>query len=196
MEWLGKGTKDEPFIINSLKGLSNQIWIKKSEVFIYLKNCNFNYIWLIKAQNITIENCTGDIYLHHCNNIEIKDNNIPTFKLNYSFNNKISNCSIDYVGNHFSRGNQFINNKIPLQFIRGIVKGTYKKLYTSMYILLPIVLFLVLAYLLTSDFVRESPPLMYSLVFGIIMLGIVEFSIFLSHYRNIHKLKKYPLNLI
>lgn len=195
-KWKGNGTKDEPFVIDSLRGISPQFWIKKSHVFIHLKNCNFTYICLVRAQNIIIENCTGDVYLHHCQDIKIENCDIPVFKLNYSFNNALNNCSIDYADNHFSRANQFQNNKIPPQFIKSITEGTYKELYTSIFKFLPLVLLFVISYLFTNDYIAENPLLRNMLIIGIVFLAFVEMYLLVPHYRTMKKLKTFPPNTL
>lgn len=134
--------------------------------------------------------------MYHCHDIVLDNCTIPTFGFNYCFNNLIKNTCFNYVDNHFSRGNQFKNNKIPSQFINGIIKGTYKELYTSAFKISPITLLLVFVYLISSDFVKNNPPLMILSIVGLIVATFAEISILIPHFLNIKKLKNFPPNHI
>ena len=53
--WVGNGTSENPFVIESTHSLSDQSIIKKSSLHILIKNCTFNAILLKKCKNLEFE---------------------------------------------------------------------------------------------------------------------------------------------
>ena len=88
--WIGKGTKEDPYIIRNLNiedyGIKHLILKKCQNIRIH--NCQIKYIHFIKCKNITITECKFNNFgprgsFRLCSNISIKNNLIK--KINPQF---------------------------------------------------------------------------------------------------------------
>ncbi|MFX1277521.1 MAG: hypothetical protein ACFFAT_21085 [Promethearchaeota archaeon] len=95
LNWKGKGTKDNPLIIDNLKGLKHCLRFKKIKSHIFGRNLELCELCVRSCQNISFENYqVCYFWIEFCNNIRIE-------------NSSIINLDID-----FSKGNVFRNNKL------------------------------------------------------------------------------------
>jgi len=132
-KYQGKGTEDDPILIQSQKFQTDTIEIQNSSLFIVVSNCEFDRAFYVKCKNITIEKCTFNecnfgkcseiriknslvnrlLGLFHYRDMLLKECTIQKFKLSYSHKNRIESCNIDQISYKVSRENLFEKNKIP-----------------------------------------------------------------------------------
>ncbi len=129
----GKGTEDDPILIQSQKFQSDTVEIRNSSLSIVFSNCEFDRAFYVKCKNLTIQNCRfNECNLGKCSDIKIKDCvvnrllglyqchdmlirecTIQEFRLSYSHKNVIKLCNINQISHTVSGGNLFERNKIP-----------------------------------------------------------------------------------
>ena len=193
--WVGLGTKEDPYVIDSKEFLPVRFRIKNSKLHILIRNCKFEFISLWRSQNITIQDCSCDIYLHYCHEIHIENCNIPTFSFDYCYNNVLKNCTINYIDNHFSRGNLFEGVRVPEHFKGVIIEGkTLEGAYKIFFRIIPVIILMVIIYLITQDFIRENLLLVILSFVGVLLLLITYLFIIVHYYKNKRHISKYPLN--
>ncbi|MCJ7651369.1 MAG: hypothetical protein MUP85_22400 [Candidatus Lokiarchaeota archaeon] len=83
----GKGTKNDPIIINSISSISSYpILFRMKNLNIVLKNLELDDLGIFYSKNIIIENCYfKDIHIYKSEEIEVKDSSI-------SKSLSVSNC--------------------------------------------------------------------------------------------------------
>ncbi len=195
--WVGLGTKKDPYVIDSKEFLPVRFRIKNSKLHILIRNCKFEFISLWRSQNITIQDCSCDIYFHYCHEIHIENCNIPTFSFDYCYNNVLKNCTIDYIDNQFSRGNLFEGIQTSEDYKRIIIEGgTLEGAYKIFFRIIPVILLIAITYLITQDFIRENLLLLILSFVGVLMLFITYLFIIIHYYKNKRRISKYPLNSI
>ncbi|MFX1478257.1 MAG: hypothetical protein ACFFCI_09000 [Promethearchaeota archaeon] len=147
----GKGTKDDPFIIDGSVALPNSVEINESDAFIYLINCRISKLGITISKNITIKNSyIEQVWLSSCRDVRILNCLNRTIGLEMSQNcvldgckiergfsswcssyNVIKNCTIKKIWeyNIFGRckDNVFENNKIPEKYLAKLKRESMKK---------------------------------------------------------------------
>lgn len=69
-KWIGNGTSETPFIIESTHSFSDQSIIKSSSLHILVKNCTFKTISLKMCNNFKFEGCSFEyLALSKCSRI-------------------------------------------------------------------------------------------------------------------------------
>lgn len=103
MGWKGKGSKEDPIIIDNVEGLKPTLIFTTHNLFFILKNIIVYKLLCNKTENITIENC--EIYELEINgsyNLKIINNSIFSLKVNFLRasvvkNNEIHGHNIDKI---------------------------------------------------------------------------------------------------
>ncbi|KKL19680.1 hypothetical protein LCGC14_2463060, partial [marine sediment metagenome] len=124
-QWSGKGTSEEPFIIESDNSLPLRSIIKDSSFFIVVRNSTFISLALNKCKNIRFERCIFEVLqLINCSDIIInqcsfklrldlirshnscnQNSFIPFLSFAMSYENRFKTCRITQIFNNFSRAN-------------------------------------------------------------------------------------------
>ena len=132
-KYQGKGTEDDPILIQSQKYQFDPVEIRNSSLFIILRNCEIDKAFYVKCKNLFIEKCTFNkcnfgkcsniiikncvvnqlLGLHQCHDMQIKQCTIQKLKLSYCHKNMIELCNINQISYNMSRDNIFEKNKIP-----------------------------------------------------------------------------------
>ena len=95
LNWDGNGSKIEPIRIDNLGSLPLNVKIYKSSLYYNIKNLTIDKLTCRNTQNITIENCTiKHLEIHGCYNLTLINNNILKHRI------------------AFTKGSNFIDNKI------------------------------------------------------------------------------------
>jgi len=131
-KWKGKGSKADPFIIESTEIIFRYIQFTYINLYVVIKNTEIIGLELNRCQNFLIINCkVNNLNLSACSHIKItksilygttklKNCNLSTMKnstvyyliLQQCFNNSIQGCKIPRIKNKLSRANQFSNNEL------------------------------------------------------------------------------------
>lgn len=109
--WKGDGTKENPFIVENRNGLADMFCLKKSNLFIIIKNSDFKYLLFISSRNITLDNCSFlRLTLRKCRSFIIESCTIRNLSLGRSKYNTFSNCIVtrEFI-RFFSKINTFKN---------------------------------------------------------------------------------------
>ena len=93
LNWRGDGTEWNPFIIESMDGLSKRCRFKGIKSSFIIRNLELSELDLINCQNITFESCK-----------------VYKFRIKFCHDLKIENSSIANFNVSFSKGNVFKNN--------------------------------------------------------------------------------------
>lgn len=146
-KWIGNGTEENPFIIESTHSFLDQSTIKTSALHIIMKNCNFKTFMLNRCRNIKFEDCVFEyLALSKCSKIKIKScsfqitlefryshnsyiegSHIPFLIFSMCYENHFKTCKITKIYNYFSRANTFEDIDSPEDF--GIVMRRGMKKY-------------------------------------------------------------------
>jgi hypothetical protein len=140
----GKGTEDDPLIVDASLNLPESFEINESEVYINITNCTISKLKISVSRNISFIDCyidwfeisgctkiritntvSGVIGLEMCNDCFLENCDIArTFAIVNSSNNIIRNCSIKerFEYNLFNRckDNVFENNQISNKLLHKI----------------------------------------------------------------------------
>ncbi len=80
--WKGKGTENDPFIIENANILGQAFSIKKCSIYISFIECNFEHAQFDSCKNIVLKNCTfGKLVLKNSLKFEITNCFISNLKL-------------------------------------------------------------------------------------------------------------------
>ena len=96
LNWSGKGTKDDPIIIESVKGLKELLRFSKIRSYIIIRNITLCELKIRYCKNISIQNC--NIYyfwIEFCHDITVKSSSIVHFNVEFSKNCIFSNNNLD-----------------------------------------------------------------------------------------------------
>lgn len=173
--WKGKGTKDEPYIVESTEGFDKEIRIKKPKLFLYIKNLDLQHIMLENCDGFIVEKCNfKTLVLSSCKNFKITGCSVDDFSMDNSNRNYIKNCTITNISNFiFSRKNIFEDCTIKEEIIDAITKRTMLVNFIAKSIPFTILtLGLVLSYLIVDLLVFSKTLKLFNLV-GIIIVGII-----------------------
>jgi len=208
----GKGTQENPILIEPSEILPRYLKIEKSTYYIHFKDCTFDSLIIKKCQNVKIFRSTfGTLHLEKSSNIKIQeckfnetltllksqrikldDCNINHFNLLYSYSNQITNCKLNSSMNQFSRANTFKEIKFSEnseKYIGDLTKSTViKKAYFYL-------IFVLITVTIPGTFrlleIGLSEALWFlTIMCLLIMIGIIGF------FLNYQKAKRYEPNKI
>jgi hypothetical protein len=221
--WLGQGTKERPYIIESSQSLPLISPTIISSQFLYLqfKNCNFenkninfdrcknlkiedckfNNIVFSNSSEIILKNCSfsNKITLRRCQNATIEQCNILSLELDLSFNNYIKRCRITKLFNYLSRGNTLENNDIPQIYIKSFIKGSSENrskfhLLVLLFAYIGSILFgLIFLLLIKSPIINFYPSIVGIAAIPFICLAIIAYSVHHPKFKEAHQ---FPPNKI
>lgn len=146
--WIGEGTSENPFIIDSIHSFSDNSIIKNTSLHILIRNCELNLLSLKKCKNFKFEKCTFDVLglskcsemnvkncsfkhsleIRYGHNLQIQDSHIPFLIFSMCYENYFKSCTITKIFNYFSRANIFESINTPTGF-NNILRGSLKKYY-------------------------------------------------------------------
>ena len=90
IDWKGKGTQNEPIVIDDRIDLPLNIRFMTGDLYIHIRNIDINIIVLENCQNIILEDSIlSKIKLIKCNNIIIRENLIRDMKIFFGRDNII-----------------------------------------------------------------------------------------------------------
>ena len=210
-KWVGNGTSEDPFVIESTHSLSDQSIIKSS-LHILIKNCTFKTIFLKRCKNLEFEGCSFEylalskssgiiisncsfketLELRYSHTLGIHDSQIPFLIFSMCYENRFNSCTITKIYNYFTRANIFENINAPEDF-KNLVEVGMKKYYRTWLVLIASgILSLILAIL--SYFNNYSSLIVWSLVFGTFFMAFIFFIVAIALYLDYRKMQCYPDN--
>ena len=90
IDWKGKGTQNEPIVINDRIDLPLNIRFMTGDLYIHIRNIDINILILENCQNIIVEDSIlSKIKILRCNNVIIRENLIRDMKIFFSSDNII-----------------------------------------------------------------------------------------------------------
>lgn len=105
MNWEGKGSKNDPIIIEQLRDLPPILKIYKSSLYYHVKNLSIDKLMCRKAHNITIENnVIKYLKIEECYKLILVNNKI--LKHNVAFTKE---CT--FIDNKIYQSEEFIKNQ-------------------------------------------------------------------------------------
>lgn len=214
-QWIGQGTPENPYVIESTHTFLDGSAIKDSTLHIILKNCTFRHLTLKRCQNLKLEGCTFEVLnLLKCSNISIDDcsfklklslvrsNNllildslIVYLNIASSFENRFKSCSITQIYNHFSSANTFEAIKTPIQDFDTIM-GVKSKKFLLMILGLPIAGIILLISAIGRFINTFSSLIIWSLIGGIFLMVFIFLVSTIAIFYDYKKMQKYPPNKI
>lgn len=214
-EWTGKGTTEDPYIIENKHPFPPQSIIKDTAIHINIKNCTFEILTLNRCKNIRFYACTfevlelrkcSDILIGNCSfkvkldltrsrKVQTSDSLIPLLFLFLCYENHFKKCAISRVHNHFSRGNTFEQTETPIKNFDTILSLNPWKFYSRFlgYAAVGIVS-LISAIVLFSS--RYSGMLFWSLIGGIVLLSLATLTGAITILVDQKRMQKFPPNII
>ncbi|MFW9896474.1 MAG: hypothetical protein ACFFD7_11770 [Candidatus Thorarchaeota archaeon] len=205
----GKGTKEDPIIIEKQDIIPNQMKILNSNYYIHLKDCSFNLLYLDKCQRIKISNCIFDsiqleksaylnisdskvnelIFVRKCTNIQVDNTIISKLELIKSYDNTFNKGSIEEAVNTYSAGNVFSNIKLHQKYVNFLLKS---KVITKVFLMItPIIVLIILSG--TIHFWNIEPELAF---LGLVWMGIILLVVSTTNILNYRKMRKYGPNIL
>ena len=98
--WKGKGTQNEPIVIDDSIDLPLSIRFMTGDLYIHIRNVDINVLVLDNCQNIIVEDSIlSKIKIIKCNNVIIRENLIRDMKILFGRDNIIENNRIYAVLN-------------------------------------------------------------------------------------------------
>ncbi|KKM26586.1 hypothetical protein LCGC14_1583290 [marine sediment metagenome] len=214
-QWSGKGTSEDPFIIEPVHSFPQQSIIKDSSFFILVKHCTFKYLTLNRCKNVRFEGCVFDeLGLVNCSEVIVKncsfkirldlikshnsciqDSVIPFLHFVMCYEIRFKTCTITQIANNFSRANIFENIDTPVRDFNNI-KGVSPKKYYIRYMGFFGVGFISLISAITLFFDRYSDVINWSLIGGLFFMTIITFTSALTIFFNYRKMRHYPDNQV
>lgn len=95
LNWKGKGTKEDPIIIENLVNLKELLRFKKIKSYIVIRNISLSELMIRHSANITVQNCI-----------------VYYFWIEYCHELLVEKCSIVHFNVEISNGNIFRNNTL------------------------------------------------------------------------------------
>lgn len=90
IDWKGKGTQNEPFVIDDRIDLPLNIRFLTGDLYIHIRNIDINILILENCQNIIVEDSIlSKIKIVKCNNVIIRENLIRDMKIFFGRDNII-----------------------------------------------------------------------------------------------------------
>ena len=213
-KWIGNGTLENPYVIDSHHSFSDESVINNSSLNIVIRNTSFTSLILKRCNNLKFENCAfGILALPKSSNITLKGCKFKeTLELRYTSNsyiqdsfiqfmifsmchdNHFKTCTINRIYNHFSKANTFENISTPadLNTILGVGTQTSYKKYVGLIVAAVILL------IWSIFFVLYSFPDLFigTLIGGIFLIGCFTILIPVALYHDYREMRNYPDNVI
>ncbi len=214
-QWSGKGTSEDPFIIESSHSFPHQTLLKDSALFILVKNCTFKYLALKRCKHVRFEGCVfavlqllkcSEIIITNCtfkmrldlitsHDSYIRDSLIPFLRFGKSYKNHFKACTITQIANHFSRANIFEDINTPMQDFNNIMSETpYKYYLRHIGFIGGGVISLISAFSLSFN--SYSDLIYWSLIPGLFVMAFVFFVSATAIFYDYKKMARYPDNQI
>ncbi|MFX1488508.1 MAG: hypothetical protein ACFFBI_05130 [Promethearchaeota archaeon] len=191
LECKGKGTEEDPVIIEPSEDLPKSFKIKNSNLFIIVRDCTLRALNFDSCKNVKLENCefiqstlvkcsnfriinltyTKKLKLNFSNDIIIEDCNIKRLDIYRSNSNVIRDCNISKLKHIRSDNNNFKANELPESQKKHIEKSRYSdlidKLSLKYFIAFVVILVFVVIFLpkLTFNTYLELPFIL--ILFGV-----------------------------
>jgi len=213
-KWIGNGTSEEPFIIESSHSFSDSSVIKNTSLHILIRNCEFNLLSLRKCKNFKFERCEFEVLgLSKCSemsvkncsfkhsleirfghNLQIQNSHIPFLIFSMCYENYFKTCTIAKIFNYFSRANIFENIN-PAGGFNLILRESLKKYYLRSLGLITVgVISLFSAFIIYYNSYTDSVN--WTLVGGLGLMAFFAIIISLALYLDSRKMKHHPDNQI
>lgn len=204
--WIGQGTPENPFIIESTHTFSNVSIIKDSTLKhltlkrcqnLKFEGCTFEALHLLKCSNISIDECSLKLKLSlvRSNNLLILNSLIAYLNIASSFENQFKNCSITQIYNHFSSANTFEAIKTPIQDFDTIMGVSSKKFILTI-LGFPIAGIILLVIAIGRFIDTFSSLIIWSLIGGIFLMVFIFLVSTIAIFYDYKKMQKYPPNKI
>lgn len=213
-KWVGNGTYEKPFIIESTHSLANKSIIKKTSLHILIRNCEFDFLSFKRCKNIKFEGCAFDVLglskcsemkvenctfrhsleIRYGHNLQIQDSHIPFLIFSMCYENHFKRCTIMKIYNYFSRANIFENINTPGGFTN-ILRGSLKRYYVRCLGFIAVgVIFLLSAIIIYFNIYTGS--VIRSLVGWLFLFAFFTFIGAVALYHDYRKMKHHPDNQI
>ncbi len=110
LNWKGKGTEDDPFIINDPNPLPKEFLITYSELFIVIENCKWFGLGLLGVKNLKINNCIiRNLYLEYCSTLVLEQVKVKSLVMKNCTEIVCLSCYLSEVELKLSTWNAFSN---------------------------------------------------------------------------------------
>jgi hypothetical protein len=136
--WKGKGTKNEPIVIDDSIDLPLNIRFMTGDLYINIRNIDINVLVLDKCQNIIVEDSIlSKIKIVKCNNVIIRENLIRDMRIFFGRDNIIEKNRIYTILNLRS----FANLALIISLLSGLlivlsyIEGFYILRYIGVFLL-------------------------------------------------------------
>ena len=170
MNWEGKGSKNDPIIIEHLRDLPPILKFYKGRIHYHIKNLTIDKLTCHKTQNITIENnVIKYLKMEECFNLNLVNNKILKHKV------------------AFTKGCAFIDNKI--YNFEEFIKNQSTSLINPLSRQLMTPLGCCLYFLIISSVLSWA----YTWIIGLCLIGLL-FYLNLSRYAKDRRIKEKPEN--
>ncbi len=132
--WKGKGTEDDPFIIENANILGQAFSIKKSSLYLSFIDCNFDHAQFNSCKNIILKNCTFEtLLLKNSTKFDITNCFISDLKLSLTKEISFYKTIIIKVSTQFKIKNIIfedcqINNEFLNYILRRQLRGFYSRI--------------------------------------------------------------------
>jgi len=213
-KWVGNGTSETPFIIESTHSLSDQSIIKSSSLHILIKNCTFKTIFLNRCKNFKFEGCSFEyvalskcsriilgncsfketLELRYSHNLCIQDSRIPFLIFSMCYENRFKTCTITKIYNHFSRANIFESIDTPVDLNITMDGGSKMKYLKYVGFIAAGVLSLAIAIIFYSNAYSDS--IIWSLIIGLFLMASFAIIVPVALYLDYRKMQHHPDNQI
>lgn len=193
----GKGTKFQPFIINSKDYLPSSYKIYRSNAYIIFKeletlslnlyNCQNIKIGLCKFTRLELHSCSNilvtkslidlEIEMIKCHNIELEANKIGKLNIGFSHDNNINNCELNELETYYSNGNIYKKNAIKQKSINDLDESKLMK-KKGFFLLLALLAFpLSVTLILIFNSILHSSTLLSIAVYPVAMMTLIIFGV-------------------
>ena len=213
-KWVGNGTYEKPFIIESTHSLSDKSVIKNSSLHIIIRNCEFDFLSLKRCKNIKFEGCIFEtlglskcseieikkcsfkitLEFRYCHNLYIQDCRIPFLIFSMCYENHFKTCTITQIYNYFSRANIFEEIDAPEDFNIVMRLGVKKYYSRCLGFIAAGVLSLILATIIYFNSYSDS--IIWSLIGGLFLMAFITFIGAIALYFDYRSMQHHPDNQI
>lgn len=174
MGWKGKGTQNEPYVIENGENMILDLTARTGDIYIHISNLSFANLTLVNCQNILITNCTiYSLHLGGCKNVIIRD------------------CSLMKVSQLLSRGNTFANNEILDESYTRLMSNSNERNNTIL-LSIAITLTIIITFDCFTDIFSSN---VQWITYTFIVVGLLSIAGFLYFIILKIKVNKYPRNV-
>ena len=143
--WNGSGSEQDPYIIDTISGLSSFLKFEKIIDHIIIKNLTISNITLVKCRNIIIQECNIQLLsLNSCQEVVVRENTLQKVQIMYGGNNVVT------------------KNKIPRNSLFHAQEHSMEKLVERIFLLIIAILVFGTFFLFTiPTFLEDTPWVIY-----------------------------------